>query len=169
MEAFALVAADSTASVPTTHDPDDTTATADHFTRSRCELRQLTDLAERYARRLVVTADPPAGVLLLVEHDDLVIVALDGPDPDVRTLPRLVAKHDASSAAVVVAAQGALGGVDGGVVHVVGETVDGLRDERRFRVRPCGHTRRLTRLVYHNVSESPCAVPRLFSPPVHAV
>jgi hypothetical protein len=37
-------------------------------------------------------------------------VALDGPDPDVRTLPRLLATRRPSLAVLVVAAEGALGG-----------------------------------------------------------
>jgi hypothetical protein len=50
------------------------------------------------------------------------------------------------------------------VVLVVGETSDGLRDERRFRVRACGRTRRLTRLSDTDAGETPPVIPRLFPP-----
>jgi len=55
--------------------------------RPTAELRRLMDLADRYARRLVAAADAPPGVLLLVREGDLDVLALDGPDPDVRALP----------------------------------------------------------------------------------
>jgi hypothetical protein len=106
--------------------------------------------------------------MLLVEHGDLGVITLEGPDPDVRGLPRRLAQHHASSVAVVVAEHGALGRVDGGVIHVVGETVDGILVERHFRVRACRRTRRLTRLPDHDAGETPRVVPHLFPPPVPA-
>jgi hypothetical protein len=130
------------------------------------ELRRLMDLADRYARQLVTAADAPPGVLLLVHGSDLDVVAFDGPHADVRALPRLLARRRPSSAALVVAARGALGGTDGDLVLVVGETSDGLRDERRFRVRACGRTRRLTRLPDRAARGAPGAALRLFPPPV---
>ena len=165
MEAATLDSADPTPADRTTEDPPSTTADGERAERSTAELRRLMDLAERYARRLVAATDPPPGVLLLADEGDLDIVALDGPDPDLRALPRLLAKRRPSSAALVAAAEGALGGMDVDVVFVAGETSDGLRDERRFRVRACGRTRRLTRLPDHDASAAPSAVPRLFPPP----
>jgi hypothetical protein len=131
---------------------------------SPAELRQLMDLADRYARQLVAAADPPPGVLLLAQAGDLAVVALAGPDPDVRTLPRLLAQRRPSSAVLVAAAAGALGGTEVDVVVVVGETSDGLRAARRFRVRACGRTRRLTRLPDHDAREASLVAPRLFPP-----
>jgi hypothetical protein len=61
----------------------------------------------------------------------------------------------------VAAAEGALGGTE---VAGVGETSDGLRDARRFCVRACGRTRRLTRLPDHDVREASMVAPRLFPP-----
>jgi hypothetical protein len=165
VEATALVTADATPTDLLTHDPGGATDGDDRDDRSLAEFRRLMDLADHDARRLMASADPPPGVLLLVEPGGLDVITLEGPDPDVRALPRRVALHHPSSAAVVVAQWGMPGGVDGGVVHVVGETVDGLRDERRFRVRACGHSRRLTRLRDHDAGDALRLVPRLFPPP----
>jgi len=126
------------------------------------ELRRLMDLADRYAHQLVAAADAPSGVLLLVHGSDLDVVTLDGPGSDVRALPRLLARRRPSAAVLVTAAEHAPGTVDVGVVLVVGETSDGLRDERRFRVRACGRTRRLTRLTDYDASEASPGTPRLF-------
>ena len=126
------------------------------------ELRRLMDLADRYAHQLVAAADAPSGVLLLVHGNDLDVVILDGPDPDVRALPRLLARSRPSSAVLVATAEGVPGRIDGGIVLVVGETSDGLRDERRFRVRRCGRTRRLTRLPGRDAGEAPPVTLRLF-------
>jgi hypothetical protein len=164
VEAATLDAADPTPADRTTEDPPATTANGERAERSTAELRRLMDLAERYARRLVAAADPPPGVLLLAQEGDLDVVALDGPDPDVRTVPRLLATRRPSSAVLVAAAEGALGGTEVDVVFLVGETSDGQRDERRFRVRACGRTRRLTRLPDHDAREASLVVPRLFPP-----
>ena len=123
------------------------------------------ELTDRYARRLVAAADPPPGVLLLAHEGNLDVVALDGPDPDLGALPRLLAKRRPTSAVLVAAAEGALGRTDAHTVLVVGETSDGLRDERRFRVRACGRTRRLTRLPDQDASQATGVAPRLFPPP----
>ena len=164
MEAATLDAADLTITDRTTEDPPATSADSERAERLTAELRRLMDLAERYARRLVAAIDPPPGVLLLADEGDLDIVALDGPDPDLGALPRLLAKRRPTSAVLVAAAEGALGGVDVDVVVVAGETSDGLREERRVRVRACGRTRRLTRLPDHDASAAPSTVSRLFPP-----
>jgi len=157
--------ADRTPADRTTEDPPPATTDGERTERLAAELRRLMDLAERYARRLVAATDPPPGVLLLADEGDLDIVALDGPDPDLAALPRLLARRRPSSAALVAAAEGALGGLDVDVVLVAGETSDGQRDERRFRVRACGRTRRLTRLPDHDAANAaPSAVHRLFPP-----
>lgn len=150
------------------HDLPDTAVDASVDEGSTAELRRLMDLADLYARKVVATADAPPGVLLLVHGGELEVVDLDGPDPDVRALPRLLARRWPSSAAVVVTIAGVLAGMDD-VVLVVGETSDGLRDEHRFRVRACGRTRRLTRLPDHSAVEAPTGVPRLFPPSTAAV
>jgi hypothetical protein len=164
VEAATLDAADPTPADRTTEDPPATTANGERAERSTAELRRLMDLAERYARRLVAATDSPPAVLLLADEGGLDIVALDEPDPDLGALPRLLAKRRPSSAALVAAAEGALGGTEVDVVLVVGETSDSQRDERRFRVRACGRTRRLTRLLGYDASAAPSAVPRLFPP-----
>jgi len=146
---------------PTAEQPE-TTDVSRAQASSTDELRRLMDLAARCAHRLVSVADPPPGVLLLVHPGDLDVVTLDGPDPDVRGLHRLLVQRRPSSAALVMAAD-ALGGSDEFVV-VVGETSDGLRDERRFRVRACGRTWRLTRLLDRDASDALQAAPRLFPP-----
>jgi hypothetical protein len=127
------------------------------------ELRRLMDLAVRYAHRLVSVADPPPGVLLLVHPGDLDVIMLDGSDFDVREIPRLLAWRRPSSAALVVTAEDALGGPDG-LVLVIGETSDGLRNERRLRVRACRRMRRLTRLLDRDAKDALQAAPRLFPP-----
>ena len=132
------------------------------------ELRRLMDLADRYAHQLVAAADATPGVLLLVHGSDLDVVTLDGPGSDVRALPRLLARRRPSAAVLVTAAEHDPGIVDG-IVLVVGETSDGLRDERRFRVRRCGRTRRLTRLTDYDASEASPGTPRLFPPPIAGI
>jgi hypothetical protein len=164
VEATLLSAAHPTVADQTTEQPETTADVSREQAQSTAELRRLMDLADRYARQLVAAAKLPPGVLLLVHQGDLDVVTLDGADPDVRALPRLLARRRPSSAAVVVAAEGTLGEAVGDVVLVVGETGDGLRDERRYRVRACGGTRRLTRLADHDASETPRATPRLFPP-----
>jgi len=129
------------------------------------ELRRLMEFADRYARRLVAVTDPPPGVLLLAHEGDLDVIALDGPDPEVRAFPHLLARRRPSSAVLVAAAEGSLGRTDARLVFVVGETRDGLRDERRFRVRACGRTRRLMRLPDQDASQATGMAPRLFPPP----
>ena len=121
------------------------------------------DLADRYAHRLISVVDSPPGVLLLVHPGDLDVVTLDGPDFDARAIPRIVVRRRPTSAALVMAAEAATGGADG-LVLVVGETSDGMRDERRFRVRACGRTRRLTRLLDRDARGALKAAPRLFPP-----
>jgi len=165
VEAAALPAADPTPADRTAEETRDLVDAADQVERSTAELRRLMDLADRYAHRLVAEADAPLGVLLLLHDGDLDVVTLDGSDSNVWTLPRLLVDRRPSSAVLMVASDGALQGPDGQLI-LVGETSDGLRDERRFRVRPCGRTRRLTRLVGRDGSEAHFAVPRLFPPRV---
>lgn len=160
MEASTLAAAVPPATNQQAEDPPD----AGQDERSHLELQRLMHLADRYAHQLVADAESPSGVLLLVHGINLEVVVLDDPDTDVPALPRLLARRRPSSVAVVVAAEGALRGADGDVILVVGEISDGHRDERRFRLRACGRTRRLTRLPDHAAMEEPCVVPRLFPP-----
>jgi hypothetical protein len=126
------------------------------------EFQRLMDLADRYARQLVATADAPPGVLMLVTGSDLDVVTLDGPDADVRSLPRLLAQRRPTSAVLVATDGSLLADLSDRLVVVVGETIDGQRDERRFRMRACGRTRRLTRIPDHDLSVAPSVVPRLF-------
>jgi hypothetical protein len=163
VEAATLPAADPTPADRTAEDTRDPVDAADQDERSTAELRRLMDLADHYAHQLVAEADAPLGVLLLVHDGDLDVVTLDGPDSNVWMLPRLLADRRPSSAVLVVASDGALRGSDGHLI-LVGETSDGLRDERRFRVRPCGRTRRLTRVFGRDGNEARFAVPRLFPP-----
>jgi hypothetical protein len=128
------------------------------------DLNRLMDLAESYARRLVAAAVSPPHVLLLVHQGDLDIVNLDGPDPDTRVLPRLLAERQASSAVLVLDADRTIVERADHHVAIVGETVDGAREERHYRVRPCGRTRRLTRLFDRDANEVPGLARRLFAP-----
>ena len=125
-------------------------------------LGRLMDLADRYARQLVATAHAPSGVLLLACGSDLDVVTLDGPDADVRALPQLLAQRKPTSAGFVGTNGSRLTEPTPRLVLVVGETSDGYRDERRFRLRPCGRSRRLTRLPDPIPGEAPSIVPRLF-------
>jgi hypothetical protein len=165
VEAATPVAADPTPADRTTEHRCDALNARDGEERSAAELRRLMDLADRYAHQLVAATDVPVGVLLLVHHGDLDVLTLDDPDSGVWALPRMLALQRPSSAALVLASDDALRGPDGHVI-VVGETSDGLRDERRFRVRACGRARRLTRVGGRDEGEARPAAPRLFPPRV---
>jgi hypothetical protein len=128
------------------------------------DLQRLMDLADRYARHLVMAADSPLDVLLLVQHGDLEIVTLDGPRSDTRVLPRLLAQRQASMAVLLVDTDGTIDGRTDHRFSIVGETLDGLREERHYRVRSCGRTRRLTRLFDHDGNAVPSLAHRLFPP-----
>jgi len=167
VEATSLSTAHSAVIDPTAENqPEMTTDVSRAQAPSMDELQRLMDLADRYAHRLVSVADSPPGVLLLVHPGDLDVIMLDGPDFDVRGIPRFLARHRPTSAALVMVAETTLWGADG-LVLVVGETSEGQRDERRFRVRACGRTLRLTRHLDRDVSDVLQAAPRLF--PLRAV
>ena len=122
--------------------------------RLATDLVRLMDLAERHARRLVAASDAPPCTLLLARQHGLEVVALDGPGPDTWALPSLLSRREASLAVLMVAAPGTIAGWEGRVFAVVGENVEGAREERHYRVRPCGGTRRLARLLRRDSVEA---------------
>jgi hypothetical protein len=135
------------------------------------DLARLMALAGHYARQLVAAAYTPSEVLLIEHHGDLDIVMLDDPEPNVAVLRRLLAEHEATSAVLLVDVDSVVGEQGNHQFSIVGETRDGVRDERHYRVRPCGRSRRLTRLLGHDVTSIASFVQPLFAPdaivPVH--
>ena len=124
------------------------------------DLRRLMAIADRYARNLVADAGSPCAVLLIERGGELEIVMLDDPGRGSAARARgLIAHHRATSAALLLEVRAAAIGwaadtvvrILGEPVHtvfcIVGETIEGVRDERYFRVRRCGRGRRLTPLT----------------------
>jgi hypothetical protein len=128
------------------------------------DLARLMALAGHYARQLVAAAHTPPEVLLIEHHGDLNIVMLDRPEPNVAVLRRLLAEHEATSAVLLVDVDSIVGGQGHHQFSIVGETRDGARDERHYRVRPCGRSRRLTRLLNHDVTSVASLAQPLFVP-----
>jgi hypothetical protein len=98
-------------------------------------------IADRYARRLVADTHAPVAVLLVERAGELDVVMLDGVGPD--AIPRvrlLLGQSGATSAAVLVDLSPA-------AFWIFGESVEGTTARRRYRVRPCVRTRRLTPTV----------------------
>jgi hypothetical protein len=128
------------------------------------DLPRLMDLAGHYARQLVAAANTPPEVLLIEHHGDLDIVLLDHPEPNVAVLWRLLAQHEATSAVLLVDVDSVIGGPGNHQFSIVGETREGTRDERHYRVRPCGRSRRLTRLVDRDIRSVANLAQPLFAP-----
>jgi hypothetical protein len=128
------------------------------------ELPRLMDLADRFARRLVADARRPAPVLMMVHGSELDIVTLDGGVPPMHAAQRLLAGRPSSSAALLFDTFGVPGDEPDAAFYIVGETVAGTRDVRRYRVRPCSSGRRLTRMFERGVSGLQDSVP----PPLFA-
>jgi hypothetical protein len=117
-------------------------------TSDRPDLRRLMAIADRYARKLVAGAAPPPRVLLLERGGELDVVMLDGPARDAAaSVRRLLERHRATSAALMVELRGLPNGPVEGAFCILGETVEGAMEERRYRMRPCGRGRRLTPLA----------------------
>jgi len=132
------------------------------------DLQALMAIADRYARRLAADAGAPAMVLLVERAGDLDIVMLDGDGRDVVPQVRLrLARSGATSAALLVEAPMTPDGATHDGFWILGEGIDGTTARRRYRVRPCGRTRRLTPLADGEEPEVEDAFRPLF--PVHQV
>jgi hypothetical protein len=165
VDAIPLVAVDHTLADRNAEQQGDTPPDTDAEPgRGTADLGRLMDLAKRHARRLVAATHAPPSTLLLVHRGDLEVVALDGASPDTQTLPRLLAQREASLAVLMVAAQGIIAGREGRLFTIVGETADGVREEWRYRVRPCGRTWRLARLWGREAVEAAGPPVTLFEP-----
>jgi hypothetical protein len=149
---------------PVEPDPAEPLTPAPRQASSAADLPRLMALAGHYARQLVAAANTPPEVLLIEHHGDLDIVMLDRPEPNVAVLRRLLAQHEATSAVLLVDVDSFVGGQGYHQFSIVGETRDGARDERHYRVRPCGRTRRLTRLLNHDVTSVASLAQPLFVP-----
>src|SRR5215212_5996662 len=108
-------------------------------TSSGADLQQLMAIADRYARTLVANAGPPSTALLIERAGELDIVLLVGQDrATAAQVRRLLAQHQATSAALLVETRLTSGDATHPGVCILGEAADGTIDERRYRVRPCG-------------------------------
>jgi hypothetical protein len=122
-------------------------------------LQALMAIADRYARRLVASPDAPMAVLLIERAGDLDVVMLgDEPTDAIAEIRLLLGQSGATSAALLVEVAPA-------AFWIFGESIDGTTARRRYRIRPCLRTRRLTSRVDVDDPE----VEGLFSPlfPVH--
>jgi hypothetical protein len=122
-------------------------------------LQALMAIADRYARTLVASPDAPMAVLLIERAGDLDVVMLDEEPTDAIAQVRLSLGHSgATTAALLVEVAPA-------AFWIFGENVEGMTARRRYRIRPCLRTRRLTSLV--NVDDP--EIVGVFSPlfPVH--
>ena len=91
-------------------------------TSSGADLQQLMTIADRYARKLVADTGHLAGVLLIEHTGDLEIVVLEGDDQDVaRQARRLLARYQATSAAVLFSTQVTPMGDTGEVFCILGD------------------------------------------------
>ena len=105
------------------------------------DLQALMAIADRYARRLVADASSPSAVLLVERAGELDVTMLDGEGRDVALQVRhLLEQSGATSAALLLDASPA-------GFWIFGECIDGTTATRRYRVRPCLRTRRLTPLA----------------------
>ena len=137
---------------------------ADQHEPPASDLPRLMDLAGHYARQLVAAANTPPEVLLIEHHGDIDIVMLDHPEPNAAVLWRLLAQREATSAVLLVDVDSVIGGPGNHQFSIVGETREGTRDERHYRVRPCGRSRRLTRLVDRDITSVTSLAQPLFAP-----
>jgi hypothetical protein len=111
------------------------------------DLQRLMAIAELYAHKLVA-AGPPAMVLLIEHAGALDVTVLDGAVRDAAAeARRLLARHQATSAALLLETPGTPGEARDAVFCILGETVEGLTDERRYRVHPRSRRKRLTALT----------------------
>src|SRR5687767_6501237 len=129
------------------------------------DLRRLMAIADLYARKLVTEVVPPDGVLLIERAGELDVVMLDGSGCGAAMVRCLLASHEATSAALLVAAWGLPLGSTDMVICILGETIEGVTDERCYRVHPRSRRRPLTPLTDGAALEVECLFRPLF--PVH--
>jgi hypothetical protein len=135
-------------------------------TSSGADLQQLMMIAELYARKLVADAGPPARALMLERDGELDFVVLPGQERDAADQARhLLARHQATSAALLFEVEVTGMGIEPPVFCIMGESHEGTTATQRYRVRRRGRRRRLMPLT---VSEGP-EVEGVFRPlfPVH--
>ena len=111
-------------------------------------LQSLMTLADRYARKLVAQSATPVGVLLIERAGALDIVMLERGHGDAAVTTRqLLSQYQATSAALMIEAPSQEQGLAERVFCILGESIDGVTDERHYRLRSCGRGRRLTALT----------------------
>jgi hypothetical protein len=103
---------------------------------------------------------PPDDMLLIERGGALDVVMLDGAACCAATVRCLLASHEATSAALLVAAPGIPTGSTAMVLRILGETIGGGTDERRYRVHPRSRRRPLVPLTDAEALD----VKRLFRP-----
>jgi hypothetical protein len=132
-------------------------------------LSPLMSIADRYARQLMAQASLTTGVLLIERDGQLDIIRLDDEHGNmITTAQRLLTEHGATSAALLLEVSPSVDDLGGGILCIFGGSVAGETAERRYRIRGCGRTRRLTPVSPRETLEVPVFAETLFSASMHS-